>query len=310
MTIPFEYNLNFFGGTESMAKYFHKNILPNSKNFYNYQSIILPGIIPDFKSIIQNEKDIILWIHNRLDNLNYDFLFYMKDPRFLKKIKYIIVPSNWHKKYTAKQLNISKNKIIVIPNFFNPVSKNKNKFNKIDKIKIIYTSSADRGLEILCESLKYVKEDFELNIFSNIYPDVLEENNLFKKIEKDKRVMFFGQTPKKVVEKYLSNSHIFVYPSVCAETFCISLVEAISAECLTIYPNIGALKETSNNIGICYKYEDNKELHAKLFSKILTDNIIKIKNKKFNPKNQAQIIEKKYNWEKFEKDWEKLHGKL
>jgi glycosyltransferase involved in cell wall biosynthesis len=310
MTTPFEYNLDFFGGTETMAKYFHENILPNSKKFYNYQSIILPGKFPDFKNTVENKKDIILWIHNELDKLNYDFLFYIKDPRFLKKIKYIIVPSNWHKKNTIKQLNISGKKIIVIPNFFNPINKNKNKFNKIDKVKIIYTSSADRGLEVLCKSLEYIKEDFELNIFSNVYPDTLEENNLFKKMEKDKRVMFFGQTPQKVVQEYLYNSHIFAYPSICAETFCISLAEAISAECLTVYPNIGALKETSNNIGICYEYKDNKELHAKLFAKILTDSIAKIKNKKFNPKNQAQIIEEKYNWKKFEKDWERLHEKL
>jgi glycosyltransferase involved in cell wall biosynthesis len=310
MTIPFEYHLNFFGGTENMAKHFHKNVLPNSKKFYNYQSIVLPGVLPDFKNIVENEKDIILWLHNRLDNLNYDLLFYLNDPRLLKKIKYIVVPSNWHKKYTTKELNISEKKIIVIPNFFNPINKNKNKFNKIEKVKIIYTSAADRGLEILCKSLEHIKEDFELNIFSNIYPDILEEDNLFKKIEKDKRVMFFGQTPQKVVHEYLYNSHIFAYPSTCPEIFCISLAEAIGAECLPVYPNIGALKETANSVGICYEYEENKELHVKLFAKILSDVIIQIKNNGFDPKNQAQIIEERYNYKKFEKDWEKLHEEL
>ena len=310
MIIPFEYNLNFFGGTESMAKYFHKNVLPNKEKFYDYQCIILPGMFPDFKDTVQNEKKIILWIHNRLDHLNYDFLFYIKDHRFLEKIKYVVVPSNWHKQYTIKQLNIPEKKIIVISNSFEPITKNKNKFKKVDKVEIIYTSSPDRGLEVLCESLKYIKEDFKLNIFSNIYPEVLEEKHIVATTEKDNRVTFFGQTPRKVIDRYLSNSHIFAYPSTVTETFCISLAEAISAECLAIYPNIGALKETSSNIGTCYEYEDNKELHAKLFAKILTDSIVKIKNKEFNPKDQAQIIEEKYNWKKFEEDWGKLHEEL
>ena len=139
---------------------------------------------------------------------------------------------------------------------------------------------------------------------------MLEENNIFSQSSKDKRVVFFGQTPRNTVRKYFSESHIWAYPSIFLETFCLSLVEGISAECLSIYPNIGALKETSNGIGICYEYEDNKDLHAKLFAKILTDSIIKIKNKEFNPKNQSQTIEKSYNWKKFEKDWERLYEKL
>ena len=310
MIIPFQYNLNFFGGTEYAAKYFHKNILPNKKKFNNYQCIILPGLMPDFQNIINNPKEIILWMHNPFSQLQNELLFNILDPRFLKKLKYVIVLSNCHKEIIKKELGIPENKIIIISYGFDPIIKNENKFNEVEKIKIIYTSSADRGLEILCESLKYIEEDFELKIFSNIYPDLLEENNIFSQSSKDKRVVFFGQTPRNTVRKYFSESHIWAYPSIFLETFCLSLVEGISAECLSIYPNIGALKETSNGIGICYEYEDNKDLHAKLFAKILTDSIIKIKNKEFNPKNQAQTIEESYNWKKFEKDWERLHEKL
>jgi len=308
--IPFQYNSNFFGGTEYAAKYFHKNILPNKEKFYNYQCIILPGLMPDSQSIINNPKEIILWLHNPFSQLQDELLFNILDPRFLKKLKYVIVLSNCHKEIIKKELGIPENKIIIISYGFDPITKNENKFNEVEKIKIIYTSSADRGLEILCESLKYIEEDFELKIFSNIYPDLLEENNIFSQSSKDKRVVFFGQTPRNTVRKYFSESHIWAYPSTFLETFCLSLVEGISAECLSIYPNIGALKETSNGIGICYEYEDNKDLHAKLFAKILTDSIIKIKNKEFNPKNQSQTIEESYNWKKFEKDWERLHEKL
>lgn len=310
MTIPFNYNLDALGGTEYMAKHFHKKILPNKQNFYNYQCLIFPGYILDFQNIINDSREIIMWLHNPFFQFDESILFNVLDSRFLKKIKYVIVPSNWHKKVIKKEIGIPENKIIVISNSFDPIEKDKNKFNKIKKVKIIYTSHPDRGLEILCKSLKYIKEDFELKIFSDIYPDLLEENSVIGQLEKDKRIMFFGKTPRNTVRKYFSESHIWAYPSIFLETFCISLAEAISAECLVIYPNIGALKETSSNIGTCYEYENNKELHAKLFAKILTDSIVKIKNKEFNPKNQAQIIEEKYNWKKFEEDWGKLHEEL
>jgi glycosyltransferase involved in cell wall biosynthesis len=73
---------------------------------------------------------------------------------------------------------------------------------------------------------------------------------------------------------------------------------------------LGALKETGNNFGICYEYEKDKKNHVKKFAKILNSAITEIENKKFNPKNQAKIIEKKYNWERFEKEWENFYELL
>ena len=266
MTIPFEYHHQFFGGTEYMAKYFHKNILPNKNKFYEYQCYLLPGVISEPEDRISDSRDIILWIHNPFFQLNKNLLFSMQDDMFLKKLKYIIVPSSWHKQTIKNELLIPDEKIIIIPNSFDPIVKNKNKFNNVDKVKIIYTSYPTRGLEVLCESLKYIDQDFELNIFSDIFPETLEDNNLFKKTEKDERVNFFGKTPKKVVKKYFSESHIFAYPSIFEETFCISLAEAISAECLSIYPNLAALSETGSDIGVCYEYEEDKDIHAKKFA--------------------------------------------
>jgi glycosyltransferase involved in cell wall biosynthesis len=310
MSLPFQYNVEHFGGTEYVARYFHKNILPYKNNFYNYQSFILPGPLPDFKTIIKDTRDIVLWMHNPFFQFDENLLFCVQDTRFLQKLKYIVVVSSWHKEIIKNEIKIDDNKIIIIPNGFDPILKNKNKFNKTNKIKIIYTSSPDRGLEILCRSLKYIDEDFELNIFSNIFPETLENDNLFKQTEKDKRVIFFGKTPRKTVRKYFSDSHIWAYPSVFLETFCISLTEAISAECLPIYPDIGALKETANNFGICYDYIEDSEVHAKEFAKILTDAIIQIKNKNFKPTNQATVIEKKYSWVNFEKNWENFYDLL
>ena len=52
------------------------------------------------------------------------------------------------------------------------------------------------------------------------------------------------------------------------------------------------------------------ELHAKTFAEKLSQGISKIKNKEFDPKDQAKIINEKYSKENFEKNWQKLYESL
>ena len=309
--MPFNYSARFFGGTEYMARYFHKNILPGKNKFYKYQSYIIPGDMPTMKEVIEDERDIIIWLHVYFSQINRDFLFACKDPRFLEKIKYVVVVSEWHKQITKKELNIPDENIFVIPNSFDPLEKNINKFNEIEKIKIIHTSAPDRAVEVIGRSLKYIEEDFEMNIFSNIYPETLNEYDPFKIMDNDPRVMFFGQTPRKVVRNYFKDSHIWVYPpDLFEDTFCISLAEAISAECLPVYPKFAALTEVGSDFGIAYDHSKNPEEHAKIFAESLTKAIKQIKNKEFNPKDQAKTIEDKYSWKVFEKNWENFYNIL
>jgi glycosyltransferase involved in cell wall biosynthesis len=314
----FNYNKNFFSGTEQMASYFHKNVLPQKINFNNYQCYIIPGPLPFVRQMVEDKRDIILWFHIHLGQLVWrnfkesaDYLFELNDVRFLNKIKYVVVVSETHKKIMEKELNIESEKIIVIPNFLDPINKNKDKFNKTDKIKVIYTSAPDRSLKIIAESLKYIKDDFEMNIFSDILPDVHLEDPHVRTLSNDSRITFFGQTPKKVVHKYLENSHIWVHPlDFFQETFCISLVEALSAECLAIYPNYSALPEVANGFGMQYEHHKLSEMHAKIFAENLSKGILKIKNKEFDPKDQAEIINQKYSKKNFEQNWQTLYDSL
>jgi glycosyltransferase involved in cell wall biosynthesis len=318
MTIPFEYNLNFFGGTEQMASYFHKNILPQKINFDKYQCYIIPGPLPTVRHMVQDKREIILWFHIHLNQLVWtnfkesaDYLFELNDARFLNKVKYVVVVSETHKRVLEKELNVESEKIVVIPNFLNPINKNKDKFNKTDKINIIHTSSPDRSLKVIAESLKYIKDDFEMNIFSDILPELFPEDPYIFILNNDPRITFFGQTPNKVVHKYLKNSHIWVHPlDFFQETFCISLAEALSAECLAIYPNYSALPETANGFGMQYEHNEISELHAKTFAEKLSQGILKIKNKEFDPKNQAEVINEKYSKKNFEENWQTFYDSL
>jgi glycosyltransferase involved in cell wall biosynthesis len=314
----FNYNKHSFGGTEQMASYFHEKILPQKINFNKYQCYIIPGPLPLVRNMVEDPREIILWFHIHLNQFNCtgfktteDFVFELNDIRFLDKVKYVIVVSETHKKIIEKELNIKSEKIIIIPNFLDPININKEKFNEIDKIKIIHNSAPYRSIKVISESLKHIKDDFEMNIFSDIIPDLFLEDPYIKTLNDDPRVTFFGQTPKKTVYQYLEKSHIWIHPlEVFEETFCISLTEALSAECLAIYPNYSVLPETANGFGMEYEHSKNINLHAKIFAKTLSQGILKIKNKKFDPKDQAKVINEKYSKENFKKNWQKLYESL
>ena len=315
MTLFFDYNKNSFGGTENMARYFHKNVANNVPKFKKYNCLILPGQIDKtYFELINEEKEIIIWLHNFIDQFEIKIYHLLTEKRFINKIKYIITVSEYHKQDVIKKTGIDPNKVIVIYNAINPIRNNINRFNNVDVPKLIYTSSSHRGLDIALKSLHKLDFDFRLNIFSETIPDTLELKQGTEEFEimQDQRFFFYGKTPHKTVLDYFAKSHIFILPSTYPETFCLSLAESLSANCLSVYNNLASLKEIGNNFGINYslKNELDYENHIQVFSKKITEAIIKIKTNNFNPKKQSETINKKYSSDVFISSWIKLNNKL
>lgn len=327
----FNYNKEYFGGTEWMAKNFQERVLPECLNFFNYNTVILPcgsDFFADCIGIVYGQKDTLAWLHNPLDQFNPAIGYLFSDPRVLKRIKYLVVVSDWLKKVVVKQTGIDPKKVIVINNAVDSVKYDKNKFDNVDKVKIIHTASPDRAMRVLLESLQYVEEDFELDIYNEFIPDVPQQGMLQSLQNfQDDRVTFHGRTPRKTVQKALEQSHIYAYPATFEETFCISQAEALSAGCLCVYNDMGALKEISNGFGQMYKFDAifrinpqdpstltarmlNEDEHAKVFAEHLTKAIKTIKNKNHNPDKQVETINKKYSWDVFVDGWKKLHDLL
>lgn len=303
----FEYNSNFFGGTETMARYFHEKVFHLVPNLKKYQAYIFPGHMPTAQEIIEDERDVILWAHVFPNQLVNHFTFFLKDPRFLSKIKYIIAVSEFHKKGMMEELGLPEEKFFVIYNALEDMSKNANKFKNIEKVKIIHTSSPQRGLDVLLNSLKYVDDDFELNIFNEIIPELENEASIYYQLSKDERVNFYGKTPKKIIRKYLNNSHIYAYPTTYRETFCISLTEALSSNCLSIFPDFGVMPEVSSGYGQMYKYNENYQKHSYEFAEKLKNGIKLVKSGNLDLKDQANFINEKYSFKSFENRWQEFN---
>ena len=310
INMPFLFNFNNSGGTEHMSATFNKYIANDLPKLKNYECVIVPGLgQKSFEDLLIGKK-IILWIHNLLSQLNPKVREFISSDEFLQKVEYLIVVSEYHKKELIKQLKIDSQKIIVIHNFVDFIENDIERFNHFDKIKVIHSSTSIRGMSIILKSLPKISESFELNIFNDFNPDIFYDSE-FKFLLNDKRINFYGPTPRKTLQKYISESHIYLNPSIWEETFCISQAEAISANCLPVYNNVGSLSEISLNSGLQYKakYKTEKDFneHIDLFTKNFKDAIDLIKNKKFIPQNQSKKIYDKFSFNVFKDSWKNFH---
>jgi glycosyltransferase involved in cell wall biosynthesis len=304
MAEPFEWNHKESGGTEYMARNFRERILPYTPKLRDYLSVVVPGTVPKENDLYNSTKQIIMWMHNTPLQYTEDNLRILRNPKFLNKIKYFITVSELNKQEIIKQLNIEPERIYVIPNAINPLQYDLNKFDKLNKIKLINTSHPNRGLEVLINCLPLIKEDFELDVFGEFNPDK------FPELISDPRINFYGFSAKATVRKHYEAAHIHAYPSTYPETFCISQVEAMSAGLLCVTSDMGALPEVSNGYTTIYPYELDTSKHIKIFAEKLSEAINTIKSGNWNPEAQIEYVNKTYSWNAIKDKWLEFHELL
>jgi glycosyltransferase involved in cell wall biosynthesis len=269
-----------------------------------YNCLVLPGQTDkSYTELLYEPKEIIIWLHNLVDQFGFQLYHMFTDKRFLDKVKYIITVSEYHRQDVINKTGIDPNKVVVIYNAIDPVDNDISRFDNVKVPEIIYTSSPGRGLEIGLTALSKLDIDFRLSIFNEIIPDVIKINDSNKLILQDPRFFFYGKTPHKTVLNHMSRSHIFIHTSNWHETFCLSLVEGLSANCLAVYSTFGSLKEVGCGLGMPYDIENDNANHVEIFSKKIIKAIDAIKTGNFKPKNQAKIVNTKYSWDNFRNAW-------
>ena len=191
----------------------------------------------------------------------------------------IIFVSHWQQYQYGVYLGVPYDHGVVIQHAIDPIPKHE---KPNDKIVCSYISTPHRGLEILLESWKMMKENMkseavdkaELKIFSSfkIYdrPHMDEQfRHVYRKAEDMDQVHYSGSVPNETIREELQTSHILAYPSTYMETACISAIEAMSAKNLVVCPNLGALPETCANFAFMYGYEPNPDRHVQVHAHIL-----------------------------------------
>lgn len=230
----------------------------------------------------------------------------------------LVFVSNWQYQQFRDILGVPySSQSTVIENGMHPIEyKDKPK----DKIRLIYTSTPHRGLEILIPVFVEVAKrypDIELDVFSSfgIYGWQQRDEQyepLFKICRDHPQINYHGWQPNDVVRAAYQKAHIFAYPCIWQETSCRSLVEAMSAGCVAVHPNFSALPDTAGGMTIMYDGDSNYINHANIFAHNLMHSIETVKNNDLT--NLLQYVknysDNRFGWNNVGMKWISTIGSL
>lgn len=293
--------MNANGGTEIMSRALEARV--SSELLDHFQ--IVPSRLT---SELDNTKIRIFWAHDLPE-----------DPAAInalgdggwRRFHRIVAVSNWQMQRFIERFGIDWNRCAVLQNAIIPMPP---KPAVDDKIRLVYTSTPQRGLDVLTSVFEQIPgDDLVLEVFSSFKLYSWDEADapfepLFDKLRSDPRVVYHGAQPNDKVREGLARSHIFAYPSTWVETSCICLMEAMSAELVCVHPNNGALFETAANMTMMYQWNADKNAHAGTFKAVLESAIEVVRSN--SDEHRVRLASQKsyadlfYNWEARAHQWD------
>ena len=253
-----------------------------------------------------NTKKQILWCHDLAQDPAVKHL----SNGGWKQYEKIVFVSHWQQETYRKVLGVPLEHGVVIENAIDPIPEKK---KSSEEIRLIYTSTPHRGLEIL-----YPVFDILSKYYSNISLDVFSSfelygwkqrdkpyEKLFKELESHPRIRYHGAQSNDKVRAALQESHIFAYPSIWKETSCLCLIEAMSAKNICVHPRLGALEETSMGVTNIYDSHENPDTHARYFANHLSLAIESINDEKTMSRVDMakKMCDDKHNLDSFSSKW-------
>lgn len=256
-----------------------------------------------------DDKPRVLWLH---DLWNDPEASHLQDAESRKRFEKLVFVSNYQLQTYNLGLGVPYSDSIVLKNAIEPITwKDKND----DVIRLIYHTTPHRGLNILVASFEALAKDYGDNIHLDVYSSFnaygwperdKPYENLFESIKNHPQMTYHGYQPNHVIRKALQEAHIFAYPNTWIETSCISAIEAMSAGCQVVCPNLGALPETTGGFATMYQFNEDVNAHANHFVNILNHAIHMQKNDK-NWKQkmlfQKNWVDNNYNWNVRSQEW-------
>lgn len=267
---------------------------------------------------LDENKTKIFFAHDLAGDPEAQFL--MNDEGRSKFDKLVFV-SNWQYQQYRDYLGVPYNvHSTVIENGIHPLEfKEKPK----DKIRLIYTSTPHRGLEILVpvfEELAKTHPEIELDVYSSfgIYGSSWESRDqvyadLFQRCKDHPQINYHGWVEQAEIRSAYERAHIFAFPSIWPETSCRCLIESMSAGLLCVHPNFAALPDTSAGLTIQYQGDiENHQNHANIFYAGLEHAINRIKTADVT--NYTQFVkayaDTRFSWDTIVPRWKSLLAEL
>jgi glycosyltransferase involved in cell wall biosynthesis len=291
------------GGTELMHEELMRRLSDEEKEEYS---------IFNYPEQADFNKKMIYWNQLSYDQDAVKFLSYKEN---IDRIEKIVFVSHWQAEQFRKIFRIPGSKTHVIKNACIGVGIRKHRQEK--KIRLCYTSTPWRGLDILLNAWEILSPDpetHELHIFSSckIYgPEYSAEEQKYQYLydwcERLPGVQYRGSVPNQQLRSETESFDILAYPCSFEETSCIAAIDALSAGLRVVCSSIGALPETTEGWARIYSYEEDRIVHSKKFAKILREEIEKVRSGSLDRmlSDQANAY-RRWHWDERIEEWKSL----
>jgi UDP-glucose:(glucosyl)LPS alpha-1,2-glucosyltransferase len=281
-------------------------------------SIIDPSLLEHFQIISSRVRELdetkirILWQHDLPQDPES---LKLKEKSFVDKFHKLVYISNWQMQQYQLFHNLPYNsKSIVLESGIEPVDPMSRWTHGDGKIRLVYTSTPQRGLDILVPVVERLSEkhpNIHLDVFSSFKIYGWDEADkqfepLYDKIRSHPNMTYHGFTPNEQLKHHLNSCDIFAYPCTWVETSCRAMLEAMSAGLVCVHPNYGALPETSGSLNIMYQGSTDKAEHANIFMAHLDSAINFVHDKHHEPMIHFNkiFVDSRYNIKNIKTKWE------
>lgn len=234
------------------------------------ERLVDPGLLKDFQIIRsrfrgfdETKKYHVFWEHDLPGDPESQQVF--NNIEIMNRFNAIVFVSNWQKNAFLDAFPmIPKGKCLVIRNGIDPVDTSLRGISKkTNKVRLIYTPTPHRGLEILVPVFEKLDATypgvFHLDVYSSFKLYGWEERDkpyqdLFERVKTNSSMTYHGTVSNDEIRKALLMADIFAYPSIWQETSCLCLIEAMSAGCACVCSDLAAIPETSGSLIFTYPH--------------------------------------------------------
>lgn len=251
--------------------------------------------------------------------------FHFSNPRYLdphlldilKKFDMLIACTNLEKDFLTKNLNISEEKIRVIPmgvdykRFNDIVKKNSNDYsfkekyfrNQEKKFKMVLYcgyKNYEKGSISILKAIPYILKEINEVYFVFIGPSTMAYNREVSKIHKCEDVRIINLTPENLTGYFdkkkiaaFNETDIFLMPS-RTDAFGIAFLEAWALGKPVIGANVGATPEVinDNKDGFLVEFNNPQDIALKVITLLKKKRL----RKKFGLAGKLKVVQK-YNWD-------------
>jgi len=250
------------------VSYLHHSRFKDYVEYRNIDMCILSRTCEPLKTFKMHTTNLYVMVHDV-------WLHHEKSYDTMKwAVKKFGVLSDWHQSFFGTHHSIPNDKMLMT---FNGVRHDNygDVDHSIKKNKMVYSSSPDRGLELLLHLLPEIRKeipDFEIDVaygFHNWESMAktrgdqvgLDRIEAIKKQMKQPGVNYLGRINKKELATRQKESKIWAYPTWFSETFCITAVENGLAGNAVVTTPYGGLLTTLGPSGLFIKGPEGLEPH-------------------------------------------------